>query len=611
MCVMSWARPSPFRIASSFSFMMIKLWRLQVFPSLAIPEWGKVLKALAERKPSAILIDKLFDFGIAEDEVAPFLEALRENEVPVFAGAFFTSTPIAGRDFLAAPNALASDSAPAELLESSEFPAGTAYGADERIRAAFSGFGHLTGMNQARVPLFFKDQRGRFFPHIGLAPALIGSDGHALLINGKRVDVEEAADMPVSLLSPQVIAGRAQSMKPVISRVRKGKDIPIVDEGDVVVILPAYFTGHSDWTDSPRGMIPGGHVVVSVANSALTGNWIGRWGSDWMFVLATTLVLLLGMSFFKGSPGSLLAASLAAAALSVVCGISLFVLTDLVVPWEVAFGSILLQGSLLVGYTLCLHQIEEMRRSADLELEQMVQKSFFPEIVSSDLFRISVHFQPAENVSGDWYFTKYHREKNVLDVMLADITGHGPASALVTGVLTGAVLARYESGEEGLSDLRECLTAVHAAVYRTGRKVNRVLTLSIWRIHLLSGRLEYINAGHPASVRIGKKVSCLVSRGDLVGSSEKHLFEIKEFQLEPNEILFTYTDGLIENESKEGKRFSKRELMRTLDGRPDPLAVTDSCLRKMSDLKLGSQDDVCFIAVQWLGSGQMNLVSVS
>ena len=49
-----------------------------------------------------------------------------------------------------------------------------------------------------------------------------------------------------------------------------------VEAGDTVVILPSYYVGSIDFAETPVGRIPVSFVHVSLINSALTGEWLGR-----------------------------------------------------------------------------------------------------------------------------------------------------------------------------------------------------------------------------------------------------------------------------------------------------------------------------------------------
>jgi sigma-B regulation protein RsbU (phosphoserine phosphatase) len=77
-----------------------------------------------------------------------------------------------------------------------------------------------------------------------------------------------------------------------------------------------------------------------------------------------------------------------------------------------------------------------------------------------------------------------------------------------------------------------------------------------------NGQLFYVNGGHeavfimdPNGVR-----ERLLPTGPSVGIFEEAKFTYKEIQLQPGEILFAYTDGVIDARTPDGDRFSKKRL---------------------------------------------------
>jgi sigma-B regulation protein RsbU (phosphoserine phosphatase) len=77
-----------------------------------------------------------------------------------------------------------------------------------------------------------------------------------------------------------------------------------------------------------------------------------------------------------------------------------------------------------------------------------------------------------------------------------------------------------------------------------------------------NGKLVYINGGHEAVFVIGQNgvKESLLSTGPGVGMFHGAKFEYKEIQLQPGEILFAYTDGVIDARSPGEERFTRKRL---------------------------------------------------
>lgn len=81
-----------------------------------------------------------------------------------------------------------------------------------------------------------------------------------------------------------------------------------------------------------------------------------------------------------------------------------------------------------------------------------------------------------------------------------------------------------------------------------------------------SGKLVYINGGHEAVSVIDQKGvrKRLLPTGPAVGAIPQVKFAYQEVQLLPGEILFAYTDGVIDARSPDEERFTKKRLFSLL-----------------------------------------------
>jgi sigma-B regulation protein RsbU (phosphoserine phosphatase) len=77
-----------------------------------------------------------------------------------------------------------------------------------------------------------------------------------------------------------------------------------------------------------------------------------------------------------------------------------------------------------------------------------------------------------------------------------------------------------------------------------------------------SGKLIYINGGHETVFVTDQNGvrERLLATGPAVGTLPQAKFATKEIQLQPGEILFAYTDGVIDARTPDGDRFTKKRL---------------------------------------------------
>jgi sigma-B regulation protein RsbU (phosphoserine phosphatase) len=93
-------------------------------------------------------------------------------------------------------------------------------------------------------------------------------------------------------------------------------------------------------------------------------------------------------------------------------------------------------------------------------------------------------------------------------------------------------------------------------------EMSMFVTLFFGVLNPKNGQLFYVNGGHEAVFIIDQEGvrERLLPTGPSVGIFEEAKFTYKEIQLQPGEILFAYTDGVIDARTPDGDRFSKRRL---------------------------------------------------
>ena len=130
----------------------------------------------------------------------------------------------------------------------------------------------------------------------------------------------------------------------------------------------------------------------------------------------------------------------------------------------------------------------------------------------------------------------------------------------------------------------------------TGSKVGRLMTMFLAAVDLETGELYYINAGHnhPLLLQEGKVVS-LKSRGYRLGFHDKKKYECKKTVISPSDKVIFYTDGLVENQSKDGKLIDMKKLKKLILDHKDSVAagLKNESEEFWKDSTL--DDDVCIV----------------
>ena len=258
-----------------------------------------------------------------------------------------------------------------------------------------------------------------------------------------------------------------------------------------------------------------------------------------------------------------------------------------------------------------LQLMEKAKLEGELQAAQAVQEQLLPLSGNLPGLHISTYFQPAETAGGDWYGYIHHEEQNRVTFYIGDITGHGITSAVLTGVVCGAVyaaekrskqLGHVTSMQEQLQMAAESLDSI---LFETAARTGHMMTMCFLSIDLSTGEACSLNAGHTWPIfarRNGGEISCekLPGGGSLLGSGSQS-YGIHSFSLNQGDTILLYTDGLVENESKNGEVLNYRRL-RTILSTNGTLAeqmqsLEQTIAKLWTDVKLS--DDVTFLGVRF------------
>jgi sigma-B regulation protein RsbU (phosphoserine phosphatase) len=241
----------------------------------------------------------------------------------------------------------------------------------------------------------------------------------------------------------------------------------------------------------------------------------------------------------------------------------------------------------------------------ELEVARQLQASMLP--LQRPLFpgrsdiEVCGFMEPASKVGGD-LFDAFFVDNRTLFVCIGDVSGHGIAAALfmvrVIGLLRILAMETVQP-EEILETLNDRLCV--------GNDANLFVTLFCGFLDVESGNFVYSNGGHCAPmVCSGRNAALLpLPQGTLIGAMSGRRYGSMQRNLTPGEMLFCYTDGVTEAESRAGIPLSEEgclELLRRGAERALP-ALLDSLHEKVVS-HTGSEvlaDDCTMLALRRLG----------
>jgi sigma-B regulation protein RsbU (phosphoserine phosphatase) len=273
-------------------------------------------------------------------------------------------------------------------------------------------------------------------------------------------------------------------------------------------------------------------------------------------------------------------------------------------------------------------KIETYSRTLDLELDKcrQIQQSFLPrQLPNLSGWQIEEFFFPARRVSGDFY-DAFMLPDGYCGLVIGDVCDKGVGSALFMALYRS--LIRIFSGQAQLS--RSMVDTQSQTVggppdsssIRRYSQVEAMRTVALTNDYIAqdnemcmfatlffavldpeNGKLIYINGGHETAFVIDRSgvKERLSPTGPAVGLIPHAKFEFKQVQLQPGEILFTYTDGVSDARSIDEERFTRKRLVSFLS---QPVVAASELMERIGTVlfahigKAPQEDDITMLTLQ-------------
>ena len=206
------------------------------------------------------------------------------------------------------------------------------------------------------------------------------------------------------------------------------------------------------------------------------------------------------------------------------------------------------------------------RLQADLAIAREVQEQLYPRTVPpSESLVLTAKLNPARAVSGDYYdYQRIHPQR--IAIAIGDVAGKGISAALLMANVQSALRAQIrhtqEIGHPCSTSLVVSQLNKHLHAHTTAEKY---ATFYFGVYDEATGVLTSTNAGHlqPLLFRRGE-VQRLEVNGMVVGAFALATYDESSVQLEKDDLLVLYTDGITEPENEYEEMFGEDRLIETV-----------------------------------------------
>ncbi len=243
-------------------------------------------------------------------------------------------------------------------------------------------------------------------------------------------------------------------------------------------------------------------------------------------------------------------------------------------------------------------RLQSERLQREMELAAEVQNMLIPLRMHKDeSVEIGAKYLPHQNIGGDYYdFIRLNDHEFLW--CIADVSGKGVSAALL--------MANFQASLHAWATVEDDLTNI---IDRLNQKVvsntqgERFITLFIAKYNEQTRKLNYINAGHNATILYSEGEAVPLKLGTtMIGAFEQLPFLNEgEIDIEPGSLLVNYTDGLLDFEPNGDKVWDEEGLMDFIleNGELSPDAFNQ---RLMDHLNIGIKgkpiDDITILTLR-------------
>lgn len=202
---------------------------------------------------------------------------------------------------------------------------------------------------------------------------------------------------------------------------------------------------------------------------------------------------------------------------------------------------------------------DQQRIKAELDIASKIQDSSLPKKFDDFGIEIQAIMHPAKEVGGDFYDI-FKIDDNHICVIIADVSGKGVSAALFM-FMAKMVIKNYaklnipanEVFERANNELCE------------NNEANMFVTAFMGIYNIETGELKCVNAGHnlPIILRAGKKAEFIeAEHGFILAGMENIKYNEFTINLDKNDAIFMYTDGVTEAQNEADELFSEDRLIK-------------------------------------------------
>ncbi len=240
----------------------------------------------------------------------------------------------------------------------------------------------------------------------------------------------------------------------------------------------------------------------------------------------------------------------------------------------------------------------------EISLAAQIQSLALPRrSISNDNLQIETLFKPMKIIGGD-FFAFHEISDNMTGILIADVSGHGIAAALMVNTINSIFLQQKDNAAEPA----KLMCNMNQALYPHLQE--QFVTAAYCLLDFSAGKIRIAQAGHPPIYllrRDGTSLERVKPKGRFLGFLPDLSYETAELDLREYSRMFLYSDGVIEAGAIQGRPYSVGRLEKFLISSASLppvklLTALDEDIRLATATTMNHDDDSSCVVVDLLGA---------
>ena len=205
--------------------------------------------------------------------------------------------------------------------------------------------------------------------------------------------------------------------------------------------------------------------------------------------------------------------------------------------------------------------LEKQKIENELKIAREIQVALLPDkLPNINNYQISAENIPAMQVGGD-YFDVIELTNNKYVIVIADVSGKGTPASLLMANIQSAVHSFIKLYSEDDFDIADATSKINELIYANTTE-EKFITFFWGILDCNTNTFTYVNAGHNHPLHLSSDSFGQLDKGGLmIGIFDEGVnYETGIIEIQNDDIIFLYTDGINEALNKNKEEFGEDRL---------------------------------------------------